>query len=178
MGKISSEQVLLIGKVVRPHGLKGVLRIDSFAESPDTLMKAAEVFVEGASGKTVKHGVISITPAKKCFLLHLEGLDCLEKAESYRGGSIYIKRSALGARRDDEYFWHEIIGLPVYLDTGRRIGIVREIFPAPGHDIYVVEEGEKEILIPAVHEVVKEVDLEKKRVVITEMEGLLDLNAV
>lgn len=178
MGKVSSEELLLIGKVVRPHGLKGLLRIDSYAESPDTFIKAAEVFLEGASGKTVRHGIISLTPGKKCFLLHLEDLDSLEKAEMYRGGRIYIEKSRLSARKEDEYFWHEIIGLPVYLDTGRRIGTIREVFPAAGHDIYVIEEGDKEILVPAVHDVIKEVDLGKKKVVIREMEGLLDLNEV
>lgn len=176
MGKVSSEDLLLIGKVVRPHGLKGLLRIDSYAESPDTFMKAGEVFLEGASGKTVKHGIISITPSKRFFLLHLEGIESMEKAETYRGGKIYLDKSALGARKDDEYFWYEIIGMPVYLDTGRRIGTIREIFPASGHDIYVVEEGDKEILVPAVHDVIKEVDLWNKKVVIKEMEGLIDLN--
>jgi len=176
LGKISSDELLLIGKVVRPHGLKGLLRIDSYAESPETFIKAGAVFLQGASGKTVEHGILSITPSKKCFLLHLEGIDSLEKAETYRGGKIYLDKSGLGARNDDEYYWYEVIGLPVYLDTGRRIGTIREIFAAAGHDIYVVEEGDKEILVPAVHKVVKEVDLGNKRVVIKEMEGLIDLN--
>jgi 16S rRNA processing protein RimM len=82
------------------------------------------------------------------------------------------------ARSDGEYYWYEIIGLPVFLDTGKRIGIIRRIVPGAGHDIYVVQEGVKEILIPAVHEVIREVDLKKGKVIITEMEGLLDLNEV
>lgn len=177
MAKVSPEDLLLIGKVVRPHGLKGLLRIVSYADSADTFLKARELFLEDASGKAVKHGIISITPSRRFFLLHLEGLDSLEKAEAYRDGNIYIEKRGL-RREEDEYFWYELIGLPVFLDTGRRIGRIRQVVPGAGHDIYVVQEGDKEILIPAVHEVVKEVDLENKRVVITEMEGLLDLNAL
>jgi len=177
LGKVCSEDLLLIGKVIRPHGLKGLVRIESYAESRETFLNAREVFLQGPSGETVKHGIIAITPSKNFFLLHLEGLDSREEAETHRGGNIYIQKGRLSRQRD-EYFWFELIGLPVYLDTGRRVGIIRQIVPAPGHDIYVVQEGEKEILIPAVHDVIKEVDLENKRVVITGMEDLLSLNEV
>ena len=178
MGKASPEGLLLIGKVVRPHGLKGVLRIISYAESPETFLRAGEVFLEGASGKAVKYGIISITSGRKFFLLTLEGLDSLEEAETYRGGDIYIEKSRLRRERDDEYFWYELIGLPVFLDTGKRVGTIRRIVPGAGHDIYVVQEGGKEILIPAVHQVVKAVDLEKRKVIITDVEGLLDINEI
>jgi 16S rRNA processing protein RimM len=178
LGTICPEDLLLIGKVVRPHGLKGLLRIISYADSPDTFLKAGEVFLQGGSGKTVKHGIISITPSKKFFLLHLEGLDSLEEAEMRRDWNIYIEKSGLSKGGDYEYFWYEIIGLPVFLDTGKRIGTIMQIVPGAGHDIYVVQDGAKETLIPAVHEVIKEVDLENEKVVVTEVEGLLDLNEV
>jgi 16S rRNA processing protein RimM len=175
--KVYSEDLLLIGKVIRPHGMKGMVRIESYAESPDTFLNAGEVFLEGPSGQTVKHGVIAIAPGRKFFLLHLDGVDTLDKAEACRGGNIYVQRGKL-SRKSDEYFWFELIGLPVYLDTGGRIGTIRQILPAPGHDIFVVQEGEKEILIPAVHDVIKDVDLERERVVITGMEDLIGLNEV
>jgi len=177
LGKVCTEDLLLIGKVIRPHGLKGLVRIESFAESRETFLKAEEVFLERPSGETVKHGIIAVTPSHKFFLLKLEGLDTREQAERYRGGNIYIEKGRLG-RQSDEYFWFELIGLPVYLDTGRRVGVIRHIVPGSGHDIYVVQDGEKEILIPAVHDVIKEVDLENGKVVITEREDLLSLNEV
>ena len=177
MRKVYSEDLLLIGKVIRPHGMKGLVRIESYAESPDTFLNAGEVFLEASSGQTVKHGVIAVTPGRKFLLLHLDGVDSLDKAEAYRGGNIYVQRGKL-SRKSDEYFWFELIGLPVYLDTGARIGTIRQILPAPGHDIFVVQEGEKEILIPAVRDVIKDVDLERERVVITGMEDLIGLNEV
>jgi 16S rRNA processing protein RimM len=177
LGKVCSEDLLLIGKVIRPHGLKGLVRIESFAESRETFLNAEEVFLEMPSGKTAKHGIVAVTPSNKFFLLKLEGLDTWEQAERYRGGNVYIRKSRL-SRQSDEYFWFELIGLPVYLDTGERVGVIRHIVPAPGHDIYVAQEGEKEIFIPAVHDVIKEVDLENERVVITGMEDLLRLNEV
>jgi 16S rRNA processing protein RimM len=177
LGKVRSEDLILIGKVIRSHGLKGLVRIESYAESRETFLDAEEVFLEGPSGETVKHGVIAITPSNKFFLLKLESVDSREQAERYRGSNIYIKKGRL-SRQSDEFFWFELIGLPVYLETGTRVGVIRHIVPAPGHDIFVVQEGEKEILIPAVHDVVKEVDLENGKVVITGMEDLLRLNEV
>jgi 16S rRNA processing protein RimM len=177
LGKVGPEDLLLIGKVLRPHGLKGLLRIISYAESRETFLKAGEVFLGGGSGMPVKYGIVSITPSKNFFLMHLEGLDSLEQAETYRGENIYLEKGVL-TRGDDEYYWYELIGLPVFLDTGVCVGIIRRILPGPGHDTYVVQRGVKEILIPAVHEVVKEVDFRKGKVTVTEMEGLLDLNEV
>lgn len=169
--------MILIGKVLRPHGVKGLLKIISYAESADTFLKAGEVFLETDPGKPVKYEVISITPSKKFFLLHLQGLDSMETAESYRGGTVYIERSKL-SRKGDEYFWYELLGLPVFTETGKRVGTIRRIVPGLGHDIYVVKEGEKELMIPAVHEVIKKVDIENEKLVITQMQDLFDLNEV
>ena len=92
MGKVRSEDLILIGKVIRSHGLKGLVRIESYAESRETFLDAEELFLEGPSGETVKHGVVSITPNKNFFLLKLEGLDTLEQAEAYRNRNIYIRK--------------------------------------------------------------------------------------
>jgi len=177
LGKVFAEDLLLIGRVIRPHGLKGLVRIESYAESEETFQAAGEVFLEGPSGETVKHRIVAVTPGNRLFLLKLEGLDTREQAETYRDRNIYIGREGL-SRRKDEYFWYELIGLPVYLETGGRVGVIRHIVPAPGHDLYVVQEGEKEVLIPAVREVIKEVDLENGKVVIAAKEDLLNLNEV
>jgi len=82
------------------------------------------------------------------------------------------------SREKDEYFWHELIGLRVYLASGRYLGTVEDVLPTAGNDIYVVREGKEEFLIPAVREVVQRIDLEGGKMILSEMEGLLDLNEV
>ena len=66
----------------------------------------------------------------------------------------------------------------MYLPGGKYIGTIKHILPTGSHDIYVVRKGTKEVLIPAIHDVVENIDLPNKRMIISEMEGLLDLNAV
>ena len=112
--------------------------------------------------------------------MKLKGLNSFDEAERYRGAEILIRKDILSRQDGDEYFWYELIGVRVYLDTGRYIGTIRHILPTGGHDIYVIggEGGGEEFLIPAIHEVVKAIDLKERRMIIRLLEGLLDLNEV
>jgi len=109
--------------------------------------------------------------------MRLKDLASKEEAEEFKGAEILISKETL-AREEDECFWYEILGLKVYLDTGDYLGTVSYIISAGSNDVYVVREGEKEIFIPATYEVVKEIDLENEKMIISAMEGLLELNEV
>jgi len=176
--KVSSEDLLLVGSVTRPHGLRGLLRIRSYAQSEKSFLNAGTVFLETASGETHEHAVSSISPHQRIFLLTLKGLDSLEEAEKYRGAAIFIRKDPASRETDDEYFWHEIIGMQVYLKSGEYIGTVEQVIPTGGNDVFVVRKEESEILIPGIHDVVREIDLEGKKMIIDAMEGMLELNEV
>jgi len=167
-----------MGKVVRPHGIEGALRIKSYAQSEESFLNAGTVLLRSSSGETREYAVASVRPHKNILLMKLEGLNTLEEAETYRGATILIKRDSLPREGEEEYFWHELIGLEVYLSGGDYVGILKHILPTGSNDIYVVQEGRSEVLIPAIHDVVKEIDLINNRMVISEVEGLLDLNEV
>jgi len=171
------DSLLLIGKVLRPHGLRGLLKIESYAHSRTTFLEARTLFIRAISGKLIEFTVSSVSPYKNSLLIKLDGLDQKEEAENLRGAEIFIKKGSL-VRNEDEYFWHEILKLGVYLESGSYLGIVSQIISTGGNDIYVIKDGKREILIPATHEVIKEIDLEKRIMIITPMEGLLDLNEI
>jgi 16S rRNA processing protein RimM len=177
LSKGSRENLLLIGEVIRPHGLDGMLRIRSYAQSENTFLDAGIVFLKSDPLEPQEYKVLSVKPHKNIFLMKLAGLDSLEGAEIYRGANILIRKDSL-RRKKEEYFWFELIGLKVYLNSGRYIGILRDIIPTGGNDIYVVREKEAEFLIPALHEVVENIDLENNKMIIHEMEGLFELNEV
>jgi 16S rRNA processing protein RimM len=178
LSQVSPEDLLLVGKVTRPHGLDGRLRVLSFAQSEETFLRSGTVFLGTGSGETRSYNVSSIRPHKNIFLLKLKGLDSLEEAEKYRGASVFIEKDTLAHKDEEEYFWYELIGLSVHLNTGQYLGTIRQIIPTGSNDIYVVREGDREHLIPATHEVVKEIDLAQKKMIICEKEGLFDLNEV
>jgi len=177
LNKVFPEALLLIGRVIGPHGLRGLLKIESYSRSEDTLLTAGKIFLRHSHGEISEHGILSAVPHKGGALIRLEGLDSRDQVEPYRGAEILIPEAAV-SRDKGEYFWHELIGLKVYLETGRYLGTVKEILETAANDIYVVREGREEFLIPAIHDVVKTIDLEGGKMILSEVEGLLDLNEV
>lgn len=176
---MSSENLLLIGKVIRPHGLNGLLRIRSYAESTETFKNRGTVLLKTGQGGLSEHKIISINAHKNAFLMKLEGVSSLEEAEGCRGAEILIRKDTLRRESEDEYFWFELIGLKVFEDSGRFVGTLREIIQTGSNDIYVVKEGDREFLIPALHGVVLEIDLENKRMIVAgDIDGLLNIDEV
>jgi len=174
--KQEPENLLLLGKVLRPHGLGGLLRVDSYAESGDSFLASSKVFLQSPGGEWREEQVLSIHAHRGAFLMRLKGLSTIEEAERMRGASIYVDKSGLEQKDQDEYFWHEIIGLGVYLKTGSYVGEIENILATGSNDIYVVRHEDSEILVPAVHGVVEEIDLPGGKMIISDVEGLLELN--
>ena len=167
-----------MGEVIRPHGLEGLLRIKSYAQTEESFLRAEMVFLQTGSAEPREYAVTSVRPHKKVHLLKLRGVDSLEEAERLIGAQILIEKETLNAKDPDEYFWYELIGLEVYLSGGKYVGKIEHILPTGSNDIYVVQQGEKEVLIPAIYDVIQEIDLSKNRMIISDVEGLLDLNEV
>jgi 16S rRNA processing protein RimM len=168
---------MLLGKIIRPHGLKGLLRVQSYADSEDSFLNAGAVFLKSEEGLLHEYAVISANRQRNGLVLALDGIDTRDEAEGYRGCGIFIKRD-VAPRGEDEYFWDELIGLKVYLENGDFLGNISKVIPTAGNDIFVIKDGVKEYYIPAIGDVVEEIDLENGRMTILFMEGLLDLNEV
>lgn len=178
MSHVSPENLLLMGEVIRPHGRAGVLRIRSYAQSDKSFRDIGKIFLRSASGEIREYNLLSVKAHKNIYLMKLKELNSIEEAEKYRGAKILIRKDYLVNKEEDEYFWHELVGLKVYLNTGKYLGTVKHILPTGSNDIYVIQQGETEFLIPAIQEVVEEIDITNKKIIISEMEGLLDLNEV
>ena len=85
-------------------------------------------------------------------------------------------KNSLKKAGDEEFFWFELLGLRVYHENGTYLGRLTQIIPTPANDVYVVTKGKKEHLIPATLEVVRKIDLEKGRMIISPLEGMLEIN--
>ena len=170
--------LLVIGKVIKTHGLKGLLKVHSYAQSEETFQDCVAVFLNKEDWENAREfNVLSVAAYKNGVLMALEGISSIEIAETLKGAEISIEKNSI-ARADDEYFWHELIGLKVFLNTGDYLGDVSDIISEKGNDIYVVRNRDREWPIPATHEVVREIDLESGTMTICPLEGMLDLNAV
>lgn len=177
MNPVSAGDWVLMGKALGPHGRDGLLRVLSYAGSEATFENAGEVLVRTRQNESRTCRVISARPHKKTLLVRLEGIRFRDEAEQFRDAEIYVRKDGL-AREEDEYFWYELIGLSVFLEEGAYVGRITEIISRGGNDIYVIQEGSREYYLPATREVILEIDLEGGKMIISDVEGLLELNAV
>lgn len=157
-----------IGQVLSPWGLRGELRVRPFTDFPERFDTGAEVCIDGVS-----YTIESSRPSKDSFILKLKGIDTPEAAAGLGHKEIVIPAGELKPLPPGRYYQHDIIGLAVWTTDGEYIGRVSQVLTTGCNDVYVVKTDSKEVLIPAVKDVVKEIDLRGKRMVIEAIEGLL-----
>jgi 16S rRNA processing protein RimM len=105
-------------------------------------------------------------------ILKLAGVDSREDAERLRGQILCVAEADAVQLPGGTYFWHQIVGLRVHSDEGEDLGLVAEIIPTGGNDVYVVRDGGREILLPAIKDVVREIDLAGGIMTVHMIEGL------
>jgi len=114
----------------------------------------------------------SARPSRKAMILKLTGVDSLRAAEALRGNTLTIPPSSLPSLPEDTYYHYHLIGMEVYTQEGRSLGTLADILITGSNDVYVVRKGTKDLLIPALPDVVLEVDVAKGRMIVELLPGL------
>jgi 16S rRNA processing protein RimM len=168
------ESLIVIGRVARPHGVKGEVRIESFnREDPHFFFRYQKIFIQEDKGKPRLYRPVSIRPHKHGILVQLEGIRNKEEAEKLRGKPVLVDRAELPPLDENEYYWHEILGMRVVTEQGGDVGTVTEIIHTGSNDVYVVSKGKKEFLVPAIKDVIIAIEKDAGTMVIRPLEGLL-----
>ncbi len=163
---------LSIGRVVKPHGVKGKIKVDYFGEDFTRFSLYREVFIKNHVGRLQAYDILEAIPQPPRLILQLKGIERREEVEPLVGKEILIKKSSLPDLTEGEYYWFEILGMLIETEKGKRIGRVKEIFPTGAHDVYVIEGKRREIFLPATEEVIQSVDIKQRRMKVTRKEGL------
>lgn len=165
---------LAVGQIVGTHGVRGELRVNPWADSPEFLKQFKTLYYDEKGEKAVK--VISARPHGNIVLMKIEGVESVEAASALRNRRLYMRR-ADAKLKDGVYFIEELIGCEV-LDAeieGKRYGTVCDVSETGANDVWHIrDDAGKEYLIPAVPSVVIETDVEKNRVLISPMKGIFD----
>jgi 16S rRNA processing protein RimM len=169
MGK---DDLLEIGEVVRPHGLKGRIKAKSYLVSKGSAQRLDEVFIRKPNEPAVRFRIKTLQAERKALFLELEGIEGIDAAARLVGGRILISPDKLEKLPEDEYYWHELLGLEVTTEAGRSLGRVESILPGANHDVYVCAGHEREILLPAVGDVIRKVDIDAGVIVVRLLKGL------
>jgi 16S rRNA processing protein RimM len=166
--------MLRVGRISGAHGLKGALRFRPDNPDSDTLEQVKRVFLErdGASRefRLAAMGPLNATTRR----MTLEGIADINAAESLKGAVVMVATEDVPAAKPGEFYYYEAIGCEVFLTDGSRLGAIEEIFSNGAHDVWVVRDAEREVLVPVIEDVVKMMDLPARRVTIDPIPGLLD----
>ncbi|NTW97023.1 MAG: 16S rRNA processing protein RimM [Oscillochloris sp.] len=169
----SPDDLLLIGIIAGPFGIKGQAKLKSFTDQPDYLRRHLREILVGK--KLTPYALIKLHEHKPgVLLLTLRGVDTREAVDELRGAEVFIRQSDARPLAEGEYYLYDLIGLRVSTVEGQEIGTVREIIETGVHEVLVVtREGQSDALIPVVRDFIAELDLPGRRVVVRPIEGLL-----
>ena len=166
--------MLRVGRITGAHGLKGALRLRPDNPDSDTLEQVARVFLENG-GQAREFRLTAMTRLNATTRrITLEGVADVNAAEALKGAIVMLAAEDVPAAKPGEFYYYEAIGCEVFLTDGSRIGTIEEIFSTGAHDIWVVRDGEREVLVPVIEDVVKAMDFAARRVTIEPIPGLLD----
>lgn len=168
------EKYLEIGQIVNTFGIKGQVKIVPFADDITRFDELKEIYVE-KKNELKLFQIEQVNYKKNMVILKLKGIETVEEAEKLRNCYLKIDRKDAKKLPKDTYFIVDLLGLDVYTDEGKLLGKVDDIYNAGSSDIYVVkDELGKQILLPAIKDVLKEVDLENQKIIVHLIKGLVD----
>jgi len=160
---VDNSHLLSIGKIIGVHGLNGVLKVFSYAESTARYVPGMPLHLRDSHGDGFVLKVVWAKPHSKTILLSLEGIRNCDQAQELVGSELFIEKAALEVLEEGTYYWNDLLGLSVYSLAGNHLGQLTSVVQTGSNDVYVVKrmEGttEIEVLIPALASVVTEIDL-------------------
>lgn len=162
-----------IGKILKPHGVRGEMKVFPVTDYPEHFFDNDILFLRiGEDIRKFKIEKVRMTP-KGIIVLKLEGIDTPEEVDRLRGLFFVVDSEHLQPLNEDEYYYHDILDCEVYDQNGLLVGVVIDIMEVSSSDIYVVRDKEgKEKLIPAIKTIIKNIDITKKRIEVDIPEGL------
>jgi len=164
---------LEIGQIVGTHGVRGVIKVKPLTDDITRFNTLKTVYIN-IKKELVEFSVEGVQYNKNMVLLKLKGIDTIEKAEEYRNFYIKIDRKDSVKLAKDSYFIIDLIGCDVYDEEDNLLGKIDDVFSTKSNDVYVVKnDSGKQILLPAIKDVVKDVDVEDRKIIVKLIEGLI-----
>lgn len=167
---------VLIGKVVAAHGLRGEVKVRLYQKGSRVLDDLSHVLLRDEQGAETEWRITGVRSTPRGDILRLAGLTDRSGAELLVHRELAVRRDWLPEPAEGEFYYDDLVGLEAFDREGRSLGVVAEVFDNGANDVLVLREreGERELLIPFIDEVVVEVDLAGGKLLVEPLEGLLD----
>ena len=167
------QQYFEIGQIVNHFGIKGMVKVNPFTDDISQFEEMETILVD-KKGSLLEMQIEEVKYSKNQVLLKLKGIETVNDAEKYRNCYLKLPREKARKLPKNTYFIADLIGLEVYTEEGKLLGKVDDIYNTGASDIYVIkDELGKQILLPAIKDVIKQIDLEQEKIVVHLLDGLV-----
>ena len=164
---------LELGQIVNTFGIKGMVKVKPFTDDIEQFEQLQTIYIKKNNSKK-EYEIEEAKNHKNMILLKIKGIETLEEAETLRNSYVIISRDQAKELEEGTYYIVDMIGLEVYTEEGEKLGILEDIFNTGSNDIYEVkDESGKQILLPAIDEVIKKIDMENKKITVHLIKGLI-----
>ncbi len=164
--------IFQVGVITATHGLKGEVKVFSTTESPERFLELDEVLMDTGKGLKPVH-IESARFQKDRVILKFKEFSDINEIECYKKCALYVTRENAVPLEEDEYYIADLIGLSVFLEDGTGFGTLKDVMETGANDVYVIEHGDQEVLIPAIKDCIREISMEEGRMVIHLLPGLI-----
>ena len=162
---------LAVGRIAKPHGVLGEVRVELMTDHPERFEWLDAIYVGEKNPRRVP--IVSVRYHQEVVLLKLEGYPTRTEAELLRGELLQVPESEAVPLEDDEYFLYQLICIDVFTDQGLHLCQLTEILETGANNVFVIDDKGRQYLIPDIPDVIREVDIENRRLVIHPMPGLI-----
>jgi 16S rRNA processing protein RimM len=168
------EDLLQVGVITSTHGVRGEVKVFPTTDDAARFKKLKQVILDDGR-QQIPMEIASVKFFKNMVILKFKGIDNINDVEKYRRARLLVTRENAVPLGENEYFIADLIGLTAKSDEGETLGTVTDVLQTGANDVYVVTApGQKEILVPAIHDCIKQVDMEQKEMLIHLLPGLRD----
>jgi 16S rRNA processing protein RimM len=172
------EELIFIGRIIKPQGIKGELKVLPLSDNYQLFDLLKDICIIQEDSSPILYSIQQARKHKNFILLKLAGCDTIATAQEKVGAMLGIPKSKLPSLPADKYYQFEIIGLKVYTAKGEYLGEIKQILSTGSNDVYVVRDKMREFLIPAIKQAIQNIDKEQGRMILSNMEGLIDPHAL
>jgi 16S rRNA processing protein RimM len=166
--------LVAIGRISKPIGTQGEVRVLPLTDDQRRFENLKSVLVGHEETTAVVRNILSSRIDAKYVVVKFNGIENVEEAKKLRDQYLFIPKENAVKLRTGSYFVDDVIGCEIVTEEQVKVGIVTDLLKLPANDLIVARSGLKEILIPAVKAIIRQVDIEKKRITIHALEGLLE----
>ena len=164
---------LELGQIVNVRGLKGEVKVNSFTDDNTKFERLPKVFIKRNKGDLEERKIEKVSYNKNQVIIKFVGIDTIDEAEKLRNSFILVDRDDLESLPEGVYYIADLIGLDVYTDKNEFLGKVDDIFNTKSNDVYVVRNDLGELrYLPGIPDVLKQIDIENKKIIVTLIPGL------